>query len=57
MPWFDHYEVALGDGPWRSHRTHRLRVVLIPGENRIRVRAVNDLGRAGPSAVVGLVVN
>lgn len=57
MAWFDHYEVAVGEGPWRPHRTHRVRVALTPGENRLQVRAVNDLGRAGPSAVVGLVVN
>ena len=57
MPWFDHYEVAVGGGPWHPHRTHRRRVALSAGENRIQVRAVNDLGRAGPSAVVGLTVN
>ena len=57
MPWFDHYEVAVGGGPWHRHRTHRRRVALSAGENRIQVRAVNDLGRAGPSAVVGLTVN
>ena len=57
MPWFHHYEVAVGEGPWRPHPTPRVHVALAAGENRIQVRAVNDLGRAGPSAVVRLVVN
>lgn len=48
MPWFDHFEYALDEGPWRGLAEDSLRWQLHEGDNLLRVRAVNAAGRAGP---------
>jgi len=48
MPWFGHYEYAVDDDAWRRLPTAAFRWNLKEGENRLRVRAVNQAGRAGP---------
>ena len=52
-PNFSHFEIDLDDTGWKKIGGDRYSWLLVPGRNRIRVRAVNKLGAKGkPSCFV-----
>lgn len=55
MPWFDHYVVAVDDEV-RQVRQDSLHVWLHQGRNRIAVTPVNDMQRAGSTALLTLEI-
>jgi len=52
MPWFNHYEFKMEDGPWIPLDNDLVNWVAKEGINTVRARAVNFAGIPGPTTMI-----